>query len=331
MEKNSYSEEVAYPLAYKNIDYYADEIDDYIDGRRKYKYKPLKTRWSKLNRILGGGLESNSVYTISGISGSGKSSFANSLESDLFDTNPDIDFVVLSFSYEMLSSKNVGRKLSYKLKKTTSELYSGGDNPLDDKEYNKIQSELKNIKQLPIYYVETPGTVSQIRETILRFMEKEGKNKWIIIVLDHTLLVRRSRGEDERIMLSNLQRMFIEVKKYGKNTIIQLTQMNRNIESVDRIANNSMHYPMRTDLSSSDSIFHASDVIMILHAPEKLGISSYGPRHRPTEGLVYLHISKNRDGEAGVILQFENNLKYNRLDESIRTDEEKSQEIKLNL
>ena len=48
-----------------------------------------------------GVIEPNTIYSIGGISGSGKSSFVNSLETDLFDLNKDIDFVVLSFNYEI--------------------------------------------------------------------------------------------------------------------------------------------------------------------------------------------------------------------------------------
>jgi replicative DNA helicase len=312
MEKNSYN---VYPQAYRNTQTPADEIEEYINKRRKRVSKSLKTRWKKFNSLCMGGIEPNVIYTIAGISGSGKSSFVGSLEVDLFDLNPDVDFVILNFSYEMIDSRIIGRKLSYRLNKTTSELYSGGDKTLDDKSFTEVQKELERIRQLPIYYVDMPGNVEQMRQTILKFKEREGKGKWVIIVLDHTLLTKGTKGEDERVTLANLERMFIEVKKYELTTIIQLSQMNRNIESVDRIANKSMHYPMRTDLFGSDMVMQSSDYVLILHKPSALGIAVYGPRNRPTEGIVYLHVLKNRDGEAGVIIPYEDNLKYNRLDE----------------
>lgn len=40
------------------------------------------------------------IFTIAGISGSGKSSVANMLVMDLIDLNPDQDIVVLYFSLE---------------------------------------------------------------------------------------------------------------------------------------------------------------------------------------------------------------------------------------
>lgn len=88
-------------LGYKHIKQPTKEIVSYIDNRRKGIVKSLKTRWPKFNRHCMGGIEPNVIITIAGISGSGKSSFANSLETDLFDMNPDEDFVVLSFSFEI--------------------------------------------------------------------------------------------------------------------------------------------------------------------------------------------------------------------------------------
>jgi len=228
--------------------------------------------------------------------------------------NPDVDFVVLSFNWEMLSPRQIGRKLSHKLRKTTNELYSGTDITLSDNDFSNVEKEIEKIKNYKVYYVDTPGTVEQVKSTILKFCGREGKDKWVVIILDHTLLTRGRAGENEREILSNLQHMFMEVKKYNMNTIIQLSQMNRNIESVDRISNITMHFPMRGDIFGSDALMQASDYLFVIHRPELLLISKYGPNLLPTENLIYLHCLKNREGDLGIIT-FNNNLKYNRLDE----------------
>ena len=71
-----------------------------------------------------GGIEPYSVYTIAGISSSGKSSFANLLQSAVIDLNSSEDVIVLNFSLEMIGFRQVVRILSNKLRKTTSTLYS---------------------------------------------------------------------------------------------------------------------------------------------------------------------------------------------------------------
>jgi len=262
-----------------------------------------------------GGIEPNTIYTVAGISGSGKSAFANSLETDLFELNNDKDFVVLSFNFEMLASKQVGRKLSHKISKTTQELYSGKtEQQLTDEEYNRVVKEAENIKDYPIYYVDTPGTPEQIKNTIISFSNQEHiKDKWVVIMLDHTLLTRGKSGEKEREILAELQYMFMEMKKYRYNTIIQLSQMNREIEAKERILNNTMHFPVRRDIFGGDSVFQASDYLIVLHRPEMLNISSYGPEGWPVKDLIYMHFLKIREGSPGILV-FKNNLKYNRID-----------------
>lgn len=92
--------------------------------------------------------------------------------------------------------------------------------------------------------------------------------------------------------MSELQEVFIQIKKLPLTSIIQLSQMNRNIESPERINNSLAHYPMRSDLSSSDAIFQASDYVLVIHRPEILNIHEYGPDHLPTNNKVYIHILK---------------------------------------
>jgi len=160
----------------------------------------------------------------------------------------------------MLGSKNVGRKISYNLQKTTSELYSAVQGKaLSDSDYNKVIEEVKTIEKYPIYYIENSGNVDEIRETILKFSENEGKGKWVIIMIDHILLTRGRSGESEREVVSKLQYMLMEIKKYNRNTVIQLSQLNRDIESIERISNINMHFPTRKDLFGSDSIYQCSD------------------------------------------------------------------------
>ena len=171
-------------LTYRHITEPAKEILQYIEDRRKGTSESLRTKWKKFNRLCMGGIEPNALYTIAGISGSGKSSFVSSLESDLFDLNPNGNFIILNFSFEMLSSRVVGRKISYKLKKTTNELYSGGaGKKLDEEDIDRINEITQDIIKDNIYYVDIPGTANEIKNTILHFMKNEAKGKWLIIIL----------------------------------------------------------------------------------------------------------------------------------------------------
>jgi len=305
-------------LSYKHIKEPTQEILRYIDNRRKGVNKSLKTRWSKFNKQCMGGIEPNTIYTIAGISGSGKSSLVNSLETDLFELNSGNDFVVLSFNFEMLASRQVGRKLSYKMRKTTNDLYSSNIEEtgfsLSDYDYDVAKKHAEQISKYPIYYIDCPGTTEEIEKTI-QYFQSIFSDKWLIVILDHTLLTRSKSGDKERETLYELQKVFMQAKKVGQTTIIQLSQMNREIEGNERITNATMHYPMRRDVFGGDSVFQASDYVIIIHRPEILGLTAYGPSKLPVENMIYMHFLKVREGEPK-ILSFINNLRYNSIDEA---------------
>lgn len=297
------------PIIGKRINEVTNETLKYIDDRRKGNIVSLKTRWNKFNEVCF--FEPNMIYTIAGTSGTGKSAFVNTITNDLIDLNPSQEIVILNFSFEMLSYRNVGRLLSNKLKLTTNELYSQLI-PVQDEEYRLIKTTAQSFDNKEIYYVDTPMTVEKMEETILYYHKNIANGKWLVIVLDHTLLVE---GDSERGTLIDLQKMFIRVKKLYKTSIIQISQMNRNIETPERINNPVTHYPMRSDLSASDAIFQASDYVMALSRPEILSLQFYGTNRLPVKNKVYLHLLKVREGEP-CILCFENNLKYGDLIET---------------
>lgn len=290
----------------------AQEAINYIAGRKEHNIVSLKTRWEKFNKQCMGGIEPNTVYTIAGISGSGKSSFVNELTTDIIDLNPTEEIVILNFSLEMVGFRQVGRTLSNKLRKTTSTLYSS-ETSLDDETFRKVIAVSNKLKEYPIYFVDNPGTPAEVGKTIRDFYEThvKGTKKHFIIVYDHTLLTKQVGSAIETA--SELERVFIQAKKFPLTSVVQIAQMNRNIESSERINNPSSHYPMRSDLSSSDAMFQASDYVLVMHRPEILNIQEYGPNRLPTQNKVYMHMLKNRDAGKPCILEFENDLMYNNL------------------
>lgn len=290
----------------------AQEAINYIAGRRDHNIVSLKTRWGKLNKQCMGGIEPNTIYTFAGISGTGKSSLCNTLTTDIIDLNPDQEVVVLNFSLEMVGFRQVGRTLSNKLRKTTSTLYSS-ETDLDDETFRAVISVSNKLKKYPIYFVDDPGTPMQIEQTIKSFYDQyvKGTGKHFIITYDHTLLTKQIGSVIETT--SELEKVFIRAKKLPLTSVIQIAQMNREIEKPERINNPLSHYPMRSDLSSSDAMFQASDYVFVLHRPEILNITEYGPNRLPTANKVYMHLLKNRDAGRPCILEFENDLQYNNL------------------
>jgi len=313
-------------MEYTHIRQASDEALDYIEKRRQGLEQSLETRWDKFNKVTMSGLDWNTIVTIGGMSGSGKSAIANELETSLFDRNPNENFAVLSFNFEMLALKQVGRKISSKLDKTVSELYSA-ENNLSDDDYNLVKDRADSIADnYDIFYVDSPGTVEQVYDTVMKFhteqIKKHGDDFGVVIFLDHTLLTKGRQRESERELLSRLYKMFMFVKKKIKCIFVALSQLNREIESADRLSNPMLHYPMKKDIFGSDAVFHGSDYVMISHKPYMLNMQTYGPNNLPIvnplnskQAMIYWHLIKNRDGESGVVLSMTDNLQYSRVDE----------------
>lgn len=305
-------------LHYTSIDKAVTKALRYIDDRRKGIIKPIVTPWTKMNLATMGGLETNQIITIAGMSGSGKTTMCSQLEDGLQELNPSHSFSFLNFSFEMLASRLLGKKLSAKADLTSQQLYSATTN-LGDIEYNKLVHHSRDLLKRFIYYVEVPGTVEQIKQTILKFAaEPFNKDRTIIIFLDHTLLVRGKHGDKEKEILYDLMAMFNEMKKTIRCIIIILSQLNRNIEQRERITTKTLHYPQKSDIFGSDAAYMYSDMVLVLHRPEILHITQYTPDDLPTRNMVYFHYIKTRYSEP-CMAQLYNDLAHNKIVDYVPT------------
>lgn len=292
----------AIEIANRKINYY-----------RKEDLPGLVSRWPVINKIMGGYFRFGEVLIICGSSGSGKSYFLNMLRDDfLSDLNKNYkrDFKILSFSFEMSSADEIIRTYASKLQTSYSDLVSA-NNKISDEEYDKILNVGKNISNNKLFFVETSGNYQQIYETVKQFWE-ENNHCNLVITMDHTLLAEYLNENSEVELVSNLSRLSIRLRKEFGALVIFLSQLNDKIEQVERINNASLHYPQRTDIHGSKSIYMAADTLMIIHRPEKLGIIQYGPRYFSTSHMVALHFLKSRlYGTEGVVLMREDLSKGN--------------------
>lgn len=302
-------------LQIKTIEEAARESLDYINKRRKGLIIPLKTHWAKYNKAALGGIEWHTIHLVGGMSGSGKTAFVNAIETGLQDLNPQEDFHVLSFNFEMLASRLVTRKLSGKTQKTMAELYSA-DSSLSDDDFKQLCDEALKIKDYKINYVDIPGNIAEVRNTICNFYNNlnggkpKDQHKGVVVIVDHVLLVKGKAADKERETLIKLMEMQNELKKTMKIFFMNITQLNRDIENSERILNKDLHYPKKRDIFGSDALWQMSDLVMVLHRPEQLGITLYGPKEAPTKDKIFFHFLKVRDGEPFIAIM-DNNLKYN--------------------
>jgi len=249
---------------------------------------------------------------------SGKTAVLNSLETGLFDMNPLEKFAVLSFNFEMIARRLVGRKISQNLQLTVKQMYSADinnpDKNLNKDLYLRAENYAKSIINRPVWYVDIPGTVKEIKTTIEHFALQipENLDRGILVTLDHSILVKKFGEQNQLETLYELAGMFNEMKKKIKSSYVIVSQLNRGIEAVERIQNKNLHYPQKSDVFGADSLYQYSDVFSILHRPEMLNLRAYGPEDMPTKDLIYWHFIKCRDGDP-FIAKMKNLLKYNQI------------------
>jgi replicative DNA helicase len=241
-------------MEYKHISESVDKFIGLVDGRRKGLVKSLRVGSPKVNNVLMNGFEWNRIVTVCGRSSSGKSLWVEQIKREFCDLNGSQSFDILSFEFEMLATDQIARNVSGKTGYSTKYIYSAEKNKVTEDEINTISYEANKLKTYPIYYVDETGTPDEIYYTVLNFVEEKGlreSKKGLVLTIDHVLLTKGKEGESEKHIIDTLCKKMIQLKKYFeandmKIIIIMVSQLNRDIETGERVLNNKLHYPTRS-------------------------------------------------------------------------------------
>jgi len=103
-----------------------NEALKYMLDRQSGKEKSIYTPWPKFNDATTDGLEWNTLTVIGGRPGSGKTLIKDQIIRESFDLNPNDDFRVLEFQFEMVGRTSAIREFSSLTGKTYKELCSAG-------------------------------------------------------------------------------------------------------------------------------------------------------------------------------------------------------------
>jgi replicative DNA helicase len=247
---------------------------------------------------------------------------SNSIHGNLI--KKGINAIGLSFNFEMLAQKTIGREVANMGKISLSELYSS-EHPLAAAKMEQIFKEYHSqLFDYPLIYVEEPQDYIMIGESIYYYWKHLcTNNEYMIVEIDHAVITKGRTGEGQKDKIDNLMEELNRIKKKiayegGSVFFIVLSQMNRDIKQPDRIQVPNMHYPQNSDLMASSSIEFFSDYILFTHMPAKLNLSSYTDQKYPIRLItpedeiefIYWHITKNREGIPDQIIPMLNNLQY---------------------
>lgn len=252
-----------------------DLVDSAVRQIKRYQTKedsPIVTRYGHFNENCIGGIFKGMIITIAGISGSGKTYLLQELEEDMFNKklNPNCDdYVLLRCNWETSVFKLLLRKLKRTLSVTMKTILFTETNKEDAKQFKEVcDSERAN----QIFYLETPTDPKTWYEAVKTFLELNKEKKHVLVSVDHIALVRdlfggKKKAMDELVEFTNSLK-----KEFNNVSFILISQLNRDIES--RESPKEMP-PRRSDLYNSDTMFHISDIVLVLHNPYRLGHDRY--------------------------------------------------------
>ena len=277
-----------------------NEALKYMLDRQSGKEKSIYTPWPKFNDAVTDGLEWNTLTVIGGRPGTGKTLIKDQIIRESFVLNPEENFRVLEFQFEMVGRTSAIREFSSVTGKTYKELCSAGT-ILPDNVFNKCHSHAKDRVKYPIDIISTPMTVNQMKEQLDMYMHEHQRTK-TIVTLDHTLLVKKAPYQNNRLdVLFELGEFFTQAKREYPCMFLCLSQLNRNIDTTERAVDGKYgNYVLESDIFGSDAMLQHADTLIGLNRPAKQKIRLYGPDRYiiEDEKTLVLHFLKARNGDA---------------------------------
>jgi len=272
----------------------------YMLNRQKGLEKSIYTPWPKFNDATTDGLEWNTLTVIGGRPGSGKTLIKDQIIRESFTLNPNDDFRVLEFQFEMVGRTSALREFSSITGKTYKELCSAGSK-LSTDIINICHQYAKERVKNPVDIISRPMTINQMREQVDLYMDHH-KGKKTIITLDHTMLVKRAPYQNNSLdMLFELGEFFTQCKRDYPCLFITLSQLNRNIDNPDRAVDGKYgNYILESDIFGSDAMLQHADNLIGINRPAKQKIKYYGPDRYiiNSERDLVLHFLKARNGDT---------------------------------
>ena len=304
---------------FKHISQVYNDSVNYIRKRKDGEIVPLETSFGKLNNILGGGFQSPTTYVIGGRPGVGKSAVTNRILFDIAEQNDISKYIFLYWNWEMPNYRQIVREVSGRLNLTVNQILSA-DEKLSLEHYEKIKELKSNFDTLPLYMVERSFNAEQIFK-INEAFTVDNPDYTIVNIFDHSRLVRKkSQIEKEEEKIFNLLESCVEMSRTMDTINILLSQLNRDIESQDRISN---PIPRLSDFFGADAVSQFANVAIILQRPEMYDLGTY--LGESCQDLLAMHILKNRDGDVSWI-PFNHDFARNHIEQRYGSNHEQHNE-----
>ena len=254
-----------------------DELDKRSQGGGKIT--GVSSGFRELDNLTAG-LQNGELIIIAGRPSMGKTAFALNIaeHTALADENP-----VAIFSMEMSASSLAQRMISSLGRVNAHSIKTG---QLQEKDWNRVDGAIQQIKNAPIYIDDTPSlTPIELRARARRIQREKGLS---LIVIDYLQLMSVHGNKENRATeISEISRNLKALARELNIPIIALSQLNRSVEQrTDK-------QPQMSDLRESGAIEQDADLIAFIYREEV-----YDP-DTDKKGVALINVAKQRNGSIG--------------------------------
>ena len=264
-----------------------------VAANREDGLSGLETGFKKLDEITSGWQNSDLVI-IAARPAMGKTALVLSMAKNMA---VNFKHPIGLFSLEMSNVQLVNRLIVNVCQITGDKIKSGR---LDDYEWERLDSKIKDLYDAPIYIDDTPSlSIFELRTKARRLVREHNVK---ILIIDYLQLMNASGmnyGSREQ-EVSMISRSLKGLAKELNIPIIALSQLNRGVESRQGEGKR----PQLADLRESGAIEQDADIVCFIHRPEyyKITEDDYGS----TIGVAEIVIAKHRNGPTGIVrMKFE--------------------------
>ena len=254
-----------------------DELDKRSQGGGKIT--GVSSGFRELDNLTAG-LQDGELIIIAGRPSMGKTAFALNIaeHAALADEKP-----VAIFSMEMSASSLAQRMISSLGRVNAHSIKTG---QLEEKDWNRVDGAIQQIKNAPIYIDDTPSlTPIELRARARRIQREKGLS---LIVIDYLQLMSvHGSSENRATEISEISRNLKALARELNIPIIALSQLNRSVEQrTDK-------QPQMSDLRDSGAIEQDADLIAFIYREEV-----YDP-DTDKKGVALINVAKQRNGSIG--------------------------------
>jgi replicative DNA helicase len=249
------------------------------------RVKGISTGFTKFDEMTGG-MHGGELLILAARPSMGKTALAMNIAQHVA-THPRMKKPVAVFSLEMSSSSLLTRLLCAGARVDQHKFRAGF---LNAEERRRLQVELANLTESPLFLDDTPGVhLMDVHSKLRRLKAEHGLS---LVVIDYLqLMSSRGRSENRNQEVSAISRGLKLMAKDLDVPFLVLSQLSRASET--RVGD---HKPQLSDLRDSGSIEQDADLVMFIFREEV-----YKRDREDLKGQADIIIAKQRNGPIGNI------------------------------